>query len=373
MSIQASITKFLYKGILKRILFRIDPEIIHDRMVKFGATLGKSKIMHHLVSFCFNYHNHNLTQTVNGITFKNPVGLSAGFDKNAELGDILPQVGFGFAEFGSITGRPCTGNPKPRLWRLKKSKGLVVYYGLKNDGCEKISERLTGKKFEIPIGISLGKTNDTQTVVLEEGIADYIKAYKAFAEKGIGDYYTINISCPNTHGGEPFVDPERLDLLLRAFNTLEATKPIFLKMPPDLTKKEVNAILEMVKKHDIAGFICANLTKNKEKLKLADERIPELGGISGKPTEELANDLIRHIYLKTEGQYTIIGCGGIFSATDAYKKIRAGATLLQLITGMIYEGPQLIGEINRGLVKLLKKDGFKNISEAVGADYKNKI
>ena len=176
-----------------------------------------------MTSILFNYSNSVLEQTILGIKFKNPVGLAAGFEKNAELTQILPSVGFGFEEIGSITGEPCEGNPKPRLWRLPKSKALIVYYGLKNNGAEEVSKRLAGKNFSIPIGTSVAKTNNSQIVSTEAGIADYLKAYRLLSD--IGAYTTINISCPNTSGGQPFTDPQKLEQLLQEISKLPKTKP----------------------------------------------------------------------------------------------------------------------------------------------------
>lgn len=313
----------------------------------------------------FYYRNPMLEQKVLGIKFSNPIGLSAGFDKNAELTDITPDVGFGFEEVGSITGEPCTGNPKPRLWRLKDSKSLLVYFGLKNDGAEILSNRLRSKDFRIPIGISIAKTNCADTVDASKGVADYKKAYQTFSD--IGDYFTINISCPNAFGGQPFTDAKLLDQLLQELARLPKTKPIFLKLSPDLSNLEIDAIIEVAEKYEIDGFILTNLTKSRENTHIIDKPLPsEVGGMSGKVVEDLSNRLIQYIYQKTHGKFVIIGVGGVFTAEDAYTKIKLGATLIQMITGMIFEGPQVISEINRGLVELLRKDGFTNISQAIG-------
>lgn len=360
------IVGFFYRHVLKRVFFLMDPETVHDRTVRMGKMLGSNFITRDLVSLKLGYSNKMLNQEILGIKFENPIGLAAGFDKNAELFNVLPSVGFGFEEVGSITGEPCEGNPKPRLWRLKKSKGLVVHYGLKNDGCEVLSRKLMGRNFKFPVGISVAKTNCKDTVDTVKGINDYFKAYKAFSD--IGDYYTINISCPNAFGGEPFTDAKKLDRLFEKLNSIPRSKPVFLKISPDLSKKEVNEIINVAKKYKIDGFVCTNLTKKRNNKKIVDEAVPEKGGISGAVMKDLSNDLIKYIYSKTKGEFIIIGCGGVSSAQDAYVKIRLGASLVQLITGMIFEGPQLISDINIGLVKLLKRDGFSNIGEAVGVD-----
>lgn len=366
LKIRNVINGFLYRHIFKRIFFLFDAEKVHDFMTGIGKFLGSNIVTRKITALFFNCPDDQiLEQTIHGVKFKNPIGLSAGFDKNAELTNIIPEVGFGFEEVGSITGEPCEGNAKPRLWRLKKSKGLVVYYGLKNDGCEKIAARLKTKRFKIPIGINIAKTNCKATANTETGIKDYVKAYRKFLN--IGNYFTINISCPNAFGGDPFHDPEKLDKLLMALEKFPTKKPIFLKIAPDLTDKEIDQMIVVSKKHHIDGFICTNLTKKRENLLIHDKKVPDHGGISGKVVEDLSNQMIAKIYQKTKGKFTIIGCGGIFSAEDAYKKITLGASLVELITGMIFEGPQLISQINLKLAGLLRKSGFKNIKEAVGS------
>lgn len=242
----------------------------------------------------------------------------------------------------------------------------MFIYGLKNDGCEVISQKLKHKELKIPVGINVAKTNSPDTVETDKGIKDYVKAFRKFID--IGAYYTINISCPNAYGGQPFTDAERLDKLLRQIDKISAQKPIFLKLSPDFSKKEVDEIIDVCKSHRVHGFVCTNLTKNRITKKIQDVVSSPEGGISGKVVEELSNKLISYIFQKTKGKYVIIGLGGIFNAVDAYKKIKLGASLVQLITGMIYEGPQVISEINIGLVKLLEKDGYNNISQAIGAE-----
>lgn len=362
--------RFCYKRIVKPIFFKQDPEDVHDHMCALGEGLGRFRSLRWLTRKTFCYEHPALEQSVLGLFFPNPIGLAAGFDKNARLTGIMPAVGFGFEEVGSITGEPCPGNPRPRLWRLPKSRGLVVYYGLKNDGCEAISRRLQEAAFQIPIGISVAKTNSTATVDEQDAIKDYIKAARAFGD--IGAYFTINISCPNVFGGEPFTDPGKLDRLLGEFDKIETKKLIFLKMPADLATAEVDALVAVAERHRVHGFILSNLTKKFDRVEIQPQEIAGIvhGGISGKPAFEASNKLIGYLYQSISDRYVIIGCGGVFSAEDAYEKIKQGATLIQLITGMIFEGPQLIGEINRGLVELLHRDGFKNIHEAIGSAHR---
>jgi dihydroorotate dehydrogenase len=360
-----------YAHALKPIFFRRDPEDVHDAMMNVGKTLGRFSVTKKISSALFSFADPSLEQNILGITFANPIGLSAGFDKNAILTDILPSVGFGFAELGSVTGEPCAGNPKPRLWRLKESKSLLVYYGLKNDGCEKIAARLRGKKFDMPFGISIANTNDISTIETEAGVADYVKGFHEF--KGIGVYDTINISCPSTCGGQPFTDPDRLDALLCAIEKIETTKPIFLKISPDLSREQIDSIIAVCDRHrsHVQGIICSNLTKKRDNDKILDADIPDHGGMSGKIVADLANEQLRYIFERAGDRYVLIGCGGVSSAEDAYEKIKSGASLIHMITGMIYEGPQVVSEINRGLAELLRRDGYKNIAEACGKNLKS--
>ncbi len=357
---------FCYVAVLKPIYFRMDPENVHDRMTAFGVKLGRYKAMRAISRAAFGYSNKRLEQKILGMIFANPIGLAAGFDKNAELTQILPSVGFGFEEVGSITGYACQGNAKPRLWRLKESKGLVVYYGLKNDGCDAISARLRDLRFENRIGTSVAMTNCKDNLDIEKAVQDYAKAFRAFVE--IGDYFTLNVSCPNAEGGQTFMDSVKLDRLLTEIDRIPTDKPVFIKLSPDISFEALDSILEVAKKHRIHGIITTNLTKKRNNPLIVDENVPVVGGVSGKPVQDLSDKLLSYIHKKEKSRFVLIGCGGIFTAEDAYKKIRAGASLVQMITGMIFEGPQVISEINRGLVKLLDRDGFNNVNEAVGVD-----
>ncbi|MEK9184667.1 MAG: dihydroorotate dehydrogenase (quinone), partial [Patescibacteria group bacterium] len=289
--------KIIYKYILKPIFFLIRPETIHDIMTYFGSFLGKYSFFRTITRKLFDYKNVILEQTILGINFKNPIGLSAGFDKNAQLTDIIPFVGFGFIEVGSITGKPCVGNAKPRLWRLKELKGLIVYYGLKNNGSRAIANKLRNKTFAIPTGTSIAMTNCQENLNIENAIEDYAVAFKEFVS--IGDYFTINISCPNAQGGQPFIDPIKLDNLLKKIDEINTKKPIFVKLSPDLSEKVVDDILLVLKKHRVHGIICTNLTKNKN----------GKGGISGKSVQNLSDNLLAYIYKKEKDSVTLIGCG----------------------------------------------------------------
>ena len=361
-----------YQWIFKPIFFKFDPEIIHDRMSDFLEFFGKYTLTRKITSALFGYSSSTLEQKIFNIKFKNPIGLSAGFDKNASLIEIMPSIGFGFMEIGSITGRPYEGNPKPRLYRLPKEKSLRINYGLKNLGAEVIHEQLQNKNYTFPVGVNIAKTNNTETSLVNNGIEDYFFTYKTFRD--VGNYFTINISCPNTCEEHPiFAEPKNLDLLLEIIFSIPKIKPIFVKLSPDLPETQLDAILEVCRKYEVDGFVCTNLTKENP------FKHQGKGGFSGKTVEELSLKTIRFVYKKinhsakallwqNSQKPIIIGVGGVFSADDAYRKIKAGASLVELITGMIFEGPQLISDINLGLVKLLKYDGYKNISEAIGKE-----
>lgn len=364
-----------YARALKPLFFRQDPELVHDRMIHLGSFLGNHPFTRRIARSLFCYAHPALEQDILGMHFANPLGLAAGFDKNAELTEIIPAIGFGFTEIGSVTGNACAGNPKPRLWRLPQSRGLLVYYGLKNDGCEIIAKKLSAKFAEHPprsrhtiIGTSVAMTNCQDNLKTKNAVSDYAKAFRAFAN--MGDYTTINISCPNAVGGQPFVTPHRLDYLLDIVDEIKTSKPIFIKLSPDLAPTQLDEILKIASKHRVHGLICSNLSKRRDnpKIMAAEQTVSKLGGISGKPVQELADKMLAYIYRQTDRRFVLVGCGGVFSAADAYRKIRLGASLVQLITGMVFRGPQIVGEINHGLLTLLRRDGFTNISEAVGVD-----
>jgi dihydroorotate dehydrogenase len=349
----------VYKQILKRIFFMFDPELMHVTFVELGKILGKYSITKKIINLMYNYRNPVLRQRLAGIEFPNPVGVAAGFDKSAQIISIIEDVGFGFEEAGSVTARPHDGNVGKRLERVIPKKSLWVNFGLNNKGVNEISKRLQGKKYRIPYGISVAKTNCMETANDKVGLKDYIHTLNKLNSMNIGSFYVLNISCPNAFGGQPFSRPEAYAALLKQVSKLKITKPIFVKLSPDLSDKEINKIISISNKHKIAGFIISNLTKKHDRNK---------GGMSGKYLEARANEMLRYVYQKTRGKYILVGVGGIFSASDAYKKIKLGASLVQLITGMIYEGPNLISEINQGLVDLLHRDGYRNIREAVGKD-----
>ncbi|AIU67595.1 quinone-dependent dihydroorotate dehydrogenase [Vibrio coralliilyticus] len=359
--------RVLYR-IARPLIFLMDPEDAHYMFKKVGVFMGSNPLTRGLTGLLFDYNHASLKTKVDGIEYRNPVGLSAGFDKDGELTKIYPSIGFGLAELGSFTGEVCPGNPGKRLFRMVKSKSILVWYGLNNQGAEKISSRLQGTNFgRLKVGINAAKSNITPEFDLQESIEDYTKTMSLF--KDIGDYYTINISCPNTQDGEPFVDPSNLDALLIAVNEHRVEgRPIYVKLAADLELEEINTIVDKCVEHNIDGVVLTNLAKPAFNQEYVKEELPyHKGAMSGLPLQRISTNVIRHVYRRTRGELTIIGVGGVFTAKDAYEKITSGASLLHMITTMIFDGPQNINEINRGLVKLLKADGFNSIEEAVGS------
>lgn len=361
----------IYQKILKPFFFILDPEFIHNQMIYFGSILGDTPLIKFIGSK-FVYNDKSLKQKITGINFDNPVGLAAGFDYNSDLTQTLYYLDFGFQTVGTITNLPYKGNPPPRLGRLTKSKSLMVNKGFKNIGVEEISKKIKDLNFKIPTGISIGVTNSKDIKTIKNAIEDIVSAFKIFEKSKIkNSYYELNISCPNLINNKSisFYPPSNLDLLLTAVDKLKTKKPIFVKMPIEKSNQELLKMLKIIVNHkSINGIIIGNLMKDRKNPDLVLQEVKKfkVGNFSGKPCEKRSNELIRLAYENYKNRLVIIGCGGVFSADDAYRKIKLGASLVQLITGMIYQGPQLISQINLGLIDLLEKDGFKNISNAVG-------
>jgi len=363
---------FMYQNFVKPVYFLLTPEFIHNRMVFFGELLSKTPIMK-LIGSKFIYKDKSLKQKVSGITFENPVGLAAGFDYNANLTQALSYLNFGFQSVGTITYIPYEGNPPPRLGRLPKSRSLMVNKGFKNLGTDFISKKLKNLEFKIPIGISIGLTNSNENKTLDQAIKDIVAAFKIFENSGVkNSYYELNISCPNLiNNSISFYKSANLKQLLQLIKRLKLKKSVFIKMPIEKSNAQVISICNvLINSKFIKGVIIGNLQKDRKHPSLVKSEVKKfkVGYFSGKACEERSNELIKLVYKKYKSKLIIIGCGGVFSGADAYKKIKLGATLIQLITGMIFQGPQLIAQINLELIDLLKKDGFENIKEAVGGD-----
>ncbi len=351
----------MYK-LLRPLLFKIDSETIHDKMLTLGGFLH-SIHLDSALSLFYKYEHQSLEQKVFGLDFKNPVGLAGGFDKGAKITRFLENLGFGFLEVGTVTQHAQEGNPKPRIFRLPADKALINRMGFNNHGADALAEKISNVNLTTPLGISIGKSKITD---LNNAVADYLYSFEKLYK--YGDYFAVNISSPNTPGLRQLQDKSFLVDILSSLENYRSKqnlrKPILVKIAPDLEFEAIDEVLEVCLNLKIDGVIATNTTVGRVGLKT---QINETGGLSGLPLKEKSTQIIRHIHSQSP-VLPVIGVGGIFSAGDAYEKIKAGASLIQIYTGLIYEGPGLVKKINKGLVEFLKRDGLKNISEAVGVE-----
>ncbi len=341
----------MYKHLLKPILFRMSPERAHGFVFGFLKVLFHVPFVRSLFYAAYHKHHNSLERKVFGLRFKNPVGLAAGFDKNARLYNEFSFMGFGFVEIGTVTPKAQEGNPKPRLFRLPEDGALINRMGFNNDGVEKIASRLKRRYAPILIGGNIGKNKSTPN---EEAINDYLVCLDGLYAHV--DYFVINVSSPNTSGLRELQDREPLKRILsgvkEAMSAKKKYKPILVKIAPDLSDFQLDDVVDIVRETGIDGIIATNTTISRDNLSTDEAVIADIGngGLSGKPLEKRSTEVIRYIHRKTEGKIPIIGVGGIHSAEDALEKIQAGASLVQVYTGFVYEGPKLIKEINQKLI-----------------------
>lgn len=338
----------LYRA-AKPLIFKLSPDNAHAVFLFMGEIMGSNPLTRALIASLYEYHGADISKTVNGVTYQTPVLLSAGFDSDGRLTRILRHLSFGGEEIGSITAYPCEGNPLPRMTRLIRNKSMIVYKGLRNNGVDALITRLkkTPHTPGFVIGISIARTNRKESCTnTEEGINDFALSFQKLNDANIGDYYTINISCPNAFAGEAFTSPEPLTKLLTRLETIPCTKPIYLKMPIHLPTPEFDALLRIADKFRIHGVICGNLNKNYNELDFPEDAPKEFrGGLSGKPCFLRSNALIRYTREHFGDRFTIIGTGGILSPEDAMEKFRSGADIVQMISGMIFTSPSLMKQI----------------------------
>lgn len=343
----------MYKALIKPLLFRISPEKAHHFVSGFLQALFLIPGMRSCFLRWRVYDNRKLRRQVFGLEFKNPVGLAAGFDKDAKLFNELEAIGFGFVEIGTVTPLAQPGNPKPRLFRLPQDDALLNRMGFNNGGVQEAKRRLQNRNCKILIGGNIGKNKGTPN---EEAVSDYIECFEALYE--VVDYFVVNVSSPNTPNLRALQDKGPLTKILSRLVHLNAEKPkqkpILLKIAPDLTNEQLDDIIDIVAVTKIDGVIATNTTISREGLTTDDGYVNSLGngGISGKPVTARSTEVIKYLHTKSNGSFPIIGVGGIHSAEDAIEKLKAGASLVQLYTGFIYEGPALINTINREIVKL---------------------
>ncbi len=337
----------MYKHLIRPILFKFDPEKVHHFTFSALQKLFRVPGMPALIRKRFQLDDPRLEREVFGLKFKNPVGLAAGFDKDAKLFRELDSFGFGFIEIGTLTPRPQKGNEKKRLFRLKEDEAIINRMGFNNGGVAEAVERLKKNK-NVLIGGNIGKNKDTPN---EQAVDDYLICFDALFDHV--DYFVVNVSSPNTPNLRELQDKEPLTRLLNRLQQRNAEKkpprPILLKIAPDLTDSQLLDIIDIVKDTKIAGIIATNTTISREGLQ--SENKNETGGLSGKPLKDRSTEVIRFLSEKSGAAFPIIGVGGIHTAQDALEKLEAGASLVQLYTGFIYEGPQLIRQINREILK----------------------
>lgn len=341
----------MYKSLLRPFLFNLDPENAHHltfsglkNFIGLARTLLPTPI-----------YDRRLEREVFGLKFKNPVGLAAGLDKNAVLFNELAHLGFGFIEIGTVTPKPQPGNPQPRLFRLIEDGGIINRMGFNNDGLLQIIENLKKKKTNIIIGGNIGKNTATAP---EDYTRDYLECFEGLHP--YVDYFVLNVSCPNVGSHAKLEDVDYLKELITEVQNINKTKqkpkPILLKIAPDLNKNQLDEIVDLVAETKIDGVIATNTSVSREGLKTSKEELEKIGngGLSGKPIREKSTEVIRYLSEKSNKSFPIIGVGGIHSAEDAIEKLEAGATLVQIYTGFIYEGPQLINDINKRILEQYK-------------------
>ena len=342
---------------LKPLLFRLPAESAHSTVHRLLESVQHTPI-ERAASARYDVADDRLHTTAFGLDFPNPVGVAAGFDKNAEIPRALGRLGFGHVEVGGVTAEPQGGNPRPRLFRLAEDEALVNRMGFNNHGADRIGDRLSRVRADVPAGVNIGKSKATP---LEAAAADYRYSYERCAA---GDYFVVNVSSPNT---PRLRDLQGRDHLEHIFGTLQGAgaDPLLVKLSPDLTEATIEKALAVVDEMDLDGVIATNTTTERP-ASLRNRNRVEKGGLSGKPLEARATRMVKFVAERSD--VPVIGVGGVSSAAGAYRKIRAGASLVQLYTGLVYQGPSIARDINRGLLELLDKDGFDSVKEAVGAD-----
>ena len=337
----------MYKFLIRPFLFSLDPEKAHHFTFKYLKLIHKIPLIPALIRAIYKVEHPSLHREVFGLHFKNPVGLAAGLDKDAKLYKELDNLGFGFIEIGTITPKPQPGNPKKRLFRLIDDQGIINRMGFNNEGVEAAIKRLKNNK-NVLIGGNIGKNKLTPN---EEATNDYLICFESLFN--YVDYFVVNVSSPNTPNLRSLQEKEPLKQLLNALqnknNTYNHPKPILLKIAPDLTNEQLLDIIEIVKETHIAGVIATNTTIARNNLLSPNQK--ETGGLSGKPLKKRSTEVIRFLSEKSDKAFPIIGVGGIFNEEDALEKINAGACIIQLYTGFIYEGASLVKRINKRLIK----------------------
>lgn len=360
--------------LLRPLLFRVPAETAHGLGTEALRTLAASPVARRALRAALEVRDPALETERWGIHFPNPVGLAAGFDKDGRSLNAFGALGFGFVEIGTVTAHAQPGNAAPRLFRLPEDRALLNRMGFNNPGAAAVARRLAAGPIEPVLGINFGKSKATP---LERATDDYLRSLELLER--FARYLVVNVSSPNTPGLRTLQDARPLGRLLDALTARaaelaaargEAPRPLLLKIAPDLSDAQVDEAVDIAAERGAAGIVTANTTVGRSGLRTAPERIAALGdgGISGAPIRARAVEMVRRVFRRTEGKLPVIGVGGIFSAEDAYALLRAGAGLVQLYTGLVYGGPAVVRDVNRGLLRLLRRDGFRSVADAVGAD-----
>src|SRR3989344_2767008 len=352
---------------LTPLIFLADSEPAHDFVLDLSEVLGKVPGVPSLMRACMRVSHPSLNTTVAGIEFENPIGLAAGFDHEAQMPRIVDTLGFGFQSVGTVTNGAYEGNPYPRIKRLVKSRTMLVYKGFKSTGMSAVLRRIKGQTWRVPVGISIGRTNPLGEHTYPAAIAGIVESFTKTRVSGAPfAYFELNISCPNMLHEVSFYEPERLAQLLTAVRALNLPKPLFIKMPISLPDEGTKALLDVAMRFPVAAGIFGNLQINRADPAFDPQELATLaqypGNWSGMPFQKRSDHLVTLAYNHVKGRLAVIGCGGVFSAADAYRKIRNGASLVQLVSAADWEGPQVPAEICADLPALLERDGFKNIS-----------
>jgi len=345
-------------SLAKPLLFRLPPETAHDWTHTLLRGLQRTPLLDYAGSH-YVVDDERLETRAFGQSFPNPVGVAAGFDKNAEIPRALRSLGFGFIEVGGVTAEPQSGNPRPRMFRLRDDEALINRMGLNNDGGERVGKRLVETTVDVPVGVNIAKS---EHVPPDDAPQDYCRTYEHVAEGG--DFFVVNISCPNSQGFEELQNRESMAAILDALVSRGAS-PLLVKLSPDLPEPAIEDALDIVAEFDLDGVVATNTTTSRP-ASLRSSNHVETGGLSGKPIEQDATRMVQYVAERTD--VPVVGVGGVSTAEDAYRKIRAGASVVQLYTGLVYRGPSIARDINRGLLELLDEDGFDSVADAVGAD-----
>lgn len=364
----------LYKNLIRPLLFKVPTETAHEFGIEALKVGLNSKTARDFASKQFFCDEFGTLERFN-LKFKNPLGVAAGFDKNGKVVNQLAALGFAFVEVGTVTFEPQTGNEKPRLFRLPQDEALINRLGFNNEGARTVVERLKRMQPNCILGVNIGKNKNVPN---EAAIENYLQSFDLAFEAA--DYVAVNVSSPNTPNLRELQKAENLEELLGTLQirNLELQKkfnknlPLLVKIAPDLTESEIEAITDVCRRLKISGIIATNTTVSRSNLLTRKSEIEQIGigGLSGKPLENSSNEVIKKIYKHSRGKLPIVGVGGIFTAQDAFEKIAAGACLLESYTGFVYQGFAFARDVNFGLAKILKKKGFENLDQAVGSSVK---